>query len=544
MAEEVTERRLAAIMSADVAGYSRLMGADETGTLAALKALRKDVFAPQVAAHKGRVVKLMGDGALVEFPSIVNAVDCAVAVQRALADEAIKLRIGINLGDIIIEGSDIYGDGVNVAARIQEVAEPGGIALSATAHEHAAAKVDGCFRDGGEHDLKNIAKPVRIYHWTDEIFATTGLAEPLALPDKPSIAVLPFTNMSGDAEQEYFSDGISEDIITELSRFRSLFVIARNSSFHYKGQSPKVQEVGRELGVQYVVEGSVRKASNRVRITAQLIEAESGNHLWAERYDRNLDDIFAVQDDVVRRIASTLVGRLEHERQERTKRQTSSQLTHQDRGDSQAAPPFQRGERCANAESNRLEAAQRPCGAHGAPHEGARDYPWEGHEGRYRLCGRERFVTVAHVMDEIAILEQSSTGALKTEWRGRLATEPPSHASDEYMRSVLAYRIQERAGPKLSKARRRKLEGLAGGFETNPGYQRTSATHMKPSVRLLREWNGETHEVTVLRSGFEYRSARYRSLSMIARVITGARWSGPRFFGLKRAGKELADGGP
>ena len=331
MAEEGTERRLAAIMSADVAGYSRLMGKDETGTLSALKALRKDVFAPQVTAHKGRVVKLMGDGALVEFPGIVNAVDCAIAVQRALAERAsgeqIKLRIGINLGDIIIEGSDIYGDGVNVAARIQEVAEPGGVALSDAAHDQVAGKVATIFADAGEHDLKNIDKPVRVYRWTDAaataVLGTAEAEDALPLPDKPSIAVLPFTNMSGDPEQEYFSDGITEDIITEFSRFPSLFVIARNSSFTFKGEAADVTEVGRKLGVAYVVEGSVRKAGNRVRITAQLIEAASHYHLWAERYDRDLEDIFAVQDEVVAAIAATLPGRVEDAR-EAHRRQTQT----------------------------------------------------------------------------------------------------------------------------------------------------------------------------------------------------------------------------
>ena len=305
-------------MSADVAGYSRLMGKDESGTLSALKALRKDVFAPQVNAHKGRVVKLMGDGALVEFPSVVDAVDCAIAVQRAMADESIKLRIGINLGDIIIEGSDIYGDGVNVAARIQEVAEPGGVALSAVAHDQVAGKVEAAFEDAGEHELKNIDKSVRVYRWTDAdadpMSSTPGTEKALSFPDKLSIAVLPFTNMSGDSEQEYFSDGITEDIITELSRFRSLFVIARNSSFAFKGQSVNVGKIGKELGVAYVVEGSVRKAGNRVRVTAQLVEAASGNHLWAERYDRDLEDIFAVQDEVVAAIAAILPGRVEDAR--------------------------------------------------------------------------------------------------------------------------------------------------------------------------------------------------------------------------------------
>jgi TolB-like protein/Flp pilus assembly protein TadD len=321
-------------MSADVAGYSRLMSKDEAGTLSALKALRKDVFAPQVTAHKGRVVKLMGDGALVEFPSVVDAVDCAIAVQRALAERAsreqIELRIGINLGDIIIEGSDIYGDGVNVAARIQEVAKPGGVALSAVAHDQVAGKVGVAFEDAGEHELKNIDKPVRVYRWTDAAAAplptTAGAEDALPLPDKPSIAILPFANMSGDPEQEYFSDGITEDIITELSRFRSLFVIARNSSFHYKGQSPKVQEVGRELGVQYVVEGSVRKAGKRVRVTAQLIEAESGNHIWAERYDRDLEDIFAVQDEISSTISSTLADRVEGDRLRHVKSRDETSL--------------------------------------------------------------------------------------------------------------------------------------------------------------------------------------------------------------------------
>ena len=330
MTVDGAERRLAAIMSADVAGYSRLMGKDEAGTLAALKALRREVFAPQVAAHNGRIVKLMGDGALVEFPSIVQAVDCAVAVQRALAGRnagpAIKLRIGINLGDIIIEGTDIDGDGVNVAARIQEVAEPGGIALSGSTYDQVTGKVEAIFADGGEHELKNITKPVRVWHWSDDVVAGTSIAEPLPLPDKPSIAVLPFDNMSGDPEQEYFSDGITEDIITELSRFRSLFVIARNSSFHYKGQSLKVQDIGRDLGVQYIVEGSVRKAGNRVRITAQLVAAESGNHLWAERYDRDLDDIFAVQDEVTHAIVTAIEPTLGSAERDRAHRKPTGSL--------------------------------------------------------------------------------------------------------------------------------------------------------------------------------------------------------------------------
>ncbi len=313
------ERRLAAILAADVVGYSRLMGKDETGTLSALKSLRKNVFAPQVAAHKGRVVKLMGDGALVEFPSIVNAVDCAIAVQQSLAeratDEAIRLRIGINLGDIIIEGSDIYGDGVNVAARIQEVAEPGGVALSGPAFDQIMGKVEAAFEDAGEHELKNIDKPVRVYRWTDSAIvpmsSTTDAEETLPLPDKPSIAVLPFNNMSGDPEQDYFSDGITEDIITELSRFPTLFVIARNSTFSYKGRSVDIRQVAKELGVRFVLEGSIRRAGSRVRITAQLIDSETGKHLWAERYDRDLEDIFALQEEITSNVVGSTAPQIE-----------------------------------------------------------------------------------------------------------------------------------------------------------------------------------------------------------------------------------------
>jgi adenylate cyclase len=331
VAEERTERRLAAIMSADVAGYSRLMGKDETGTLSALKALRKDVFAPQVAAHKGRVVKLMGDGALVEFPSIVNAVDCAIAIQQELAGQSIKLRIGINLGDIIIEGSDIYGDGVNVAARVQEVAEPGGVALSAVAHDQVLGKVGADFENAGEHEMKNIAKPVRIYRWTDGATdpqpVTPGAEDALPLPDKPSIAVLPFDNMSGDPEQEYFSDGITENIITDLSRFRDLIVISRHSTRAFKGMGANIQDVSRELGARYILEGSVQRSTDRVRITAQLIDGHTGGHLWAERYDRQLEDIFAVQDDVTEMIVGTLAsgygGRLRKAWQRRTERKAT-----------------------------------------------------------------------------------------------------------------------------------------------------------------------------------------------------------------------------
>ncbi len=313
------ERRLAAILAADVVGYTRLMGRDEAGTLQRLTALREEILEPLIAEHTGRVVKLMGDGLLVEFASLVDAVGCAVAWQTALEeheteqpeDDRLVFRIGINLGDVLVEGGDIHGDGVNIAARLEGLAEPGGICLSGDAYRQVRGKIQVGFVDLGDHDLKNVAEPVRIYRIAGHEAAAVPAKALLALPDKPSIAVLPFTNMSGDPEQEYFSDGISEDIITELSRFRSLFVIARNSSFHYKGQSPKVQQIGQELGVQYVVEGSVRKAANRVRVTAQLVEARSGNHLWAERYDRDLEDIFAVQDELVRTIVSTVGGRID-----------------------------------------------------------------------------------------------------------------------------------------------------------------------------------------------------------------------------------------
>jgi adenylate cyclase len=309
-------RRLAAILAADVVGYSRLMESDEAGTLASLKAHRAELIAPLIAEHGGRIVKLMGDGALVEFPSVVDAVECSVKVQAGMAQRNVEIpevqrivfRIGVNLGDIIIDGNDIYGDGVNIAARVETLAEPGGIAVSGYAYDHVAGKVKIAFEDTGDHDLKNIARPVRVYRVVSNGAAGVpgpASGEPILL-ERASIAVLPFNNMSGDQEQEYFSDGITEDIITELSRFRELFVIARNSTFAYKGRSVNVSEVGRELGARYVVEGSVRKAGNRVRVTAQLIESASGSHLWAERYDRDLEDIFEVQDELTQAIVSIL----------------------------------------------------------------------------------------------------------------------------------------------------------------------------------------------------------------------------------------------
>jgi len=314
-------RRLAAILAADVVGYSRLMERDEAGTLAALKAHRMEFIDPLVAEYGGRVVKLMGDGALVEYPSVVDAVECSLKVQAGMArrnadipeERRIVFRIGINLGDIIIDDEDIYGDGVNVAARVEALADPGGIAVSGYAHDHVAGKIDCVFEDAGEHNLKNIERPVRVYRVAGAATrpARQDLPSPLAT-DKPSIAVLPFLSLSEGVEQEYFADGITEDIITELSRFQSLSVIARNSSFAYKGRAVKVQEVARDLGVLYVLEGSVRKAANRVRVTAQLIEAETGSHVWAERYDRDMTDIFELQDELTQSIVATLFGRLEN----------------------------------------------------------------------------------------------------------------------------------------------------------------------------------------------------------------------------------------
>ncbi|MEM7025506.1 MAG: adenylate/guanylate cyclase domain-containing protein, partial [Pseudomonadota bacterium] len=319
MAKKPIARRLAAVFSADVAGYTRLMGADEAGTLARLDQMREQLLEPIISAHHGRVVKLMGDGLLIEFGSAVDAVDCAIAWQRAVADHevgsgdrAMCFRIGINVGDIMVEKDDIYGDGVNVAARLQTEAEPGGICISADTYHQVHGKIDAAFDDLGERHLKHVAELVRVYRVGGT--PTTPLAprtESARALHKPSIAVLPFVNMSNDPDQDYFSDGITEDIITELSRFRSLYVVARNSSFALKGRSLRIEDAGRELSVRFAVEGSVRKAGNRVRITAQLVDTVDGNHLWADRYDRDLDDIFAVQDDVVQRTVTALARRVE-----------------------------------------------------------------------------------------------------------------------------------------------------------------------------------------------------------------------------------------
>jgi len=311
------ERRLAAIMATDVVGYSRLIRIDEEGTLEALKALRADLIDPKIAEHHGRIVKLMGDGMLVEFASVVDAVHAAVETQKAVtdhnadvpADKRIELRIGINLGDVVIDGDDIHGDGVNVAARLEGLAEPGGICISDAVYDQVRDRVDAPFEDLGEQEVKNIDRPVRVWRWVADGSAAVvsrQAVEPLPLPDKPSIAVLPFTNISGEPEQEYFSDGITEDIITALSKIKKLFVVARNSTFTYKGQAVDVKRVGREQGVRYVLEGSVRRGGNQLRITAQLIDAATGNHLWAERYDRETRDVFALQDEITREVASAL----------------------------------------------------------------------------------------------------------------------------------------------------------------------------------------------------------------------------------------------
>ena len=317
MSKERLQRRLAAILSSDVVGYSRLMGLDEAGTLSRLNALRRELIDPTIAAHTGRIVKLMGDGALVEFASVVDAVTCAIEIQRQVRErvaggveaDPIQFRIGINVGDIIIEGDDIHGDGVNIAARIEGVAEPGGISISEDAWRQVQGKVAASFIDAGEQNLKNIARPMRVYRLDLTPKAATASVMPRSTPaqsDKISIAVLAFNNMSGDPEQEYFSDGISEDIITDLSKLSELQVIARNSSFTYKGKPVDIKQVGRELGVHYVLEGSVRKAGNRVRVNGQLIDALSGAHIWAERYDRELTDIFAVQDELTQEIIAAL----------------------------------------------------------------------------------------------------------------------------------------------------------------------------------------------------------------------------------------------
>src|SRR5262245_9159635 len=331
MAEGRVDRRLAAILAGDVAGYSRLMGADEEGTLSRLNAHRREFLEPKVAEHRGRIVKRTGDGVLIEFASAVDAARFAIEIQHGMIernapvpqDKRIELRIGIHVGDVMIEDGDIFGDGVNIAARLEGIAQPGGICISDDAYRQVRGKLDANFQDAGEQELKNIARPVRVYQLPGS-GATEAPA--LALPDKPSIAVLPFENLSGDSDQEYFADGMVEDIITGLSRIKWLFVIARNSTFAYKGRLVDVKQIGRELGVRYVLEGSVRKAADRVRITGQLIDASTGAHVWAERYDRRMEDIFALQDEITLSVVGAIEPSLRDAEIERVKRKRPDNL--------------------------------------------------------------------------------------------------------------------------------------------------------------------------------------------------------------------------
>ena len=333
------ERRLAAVLAADVAGYSRLMGTDEEGTLARLKAVRKALVDPVIASHRGRIVKTTGDGMLVEFASAVDAARCAFEVQRGMASHSadvpqavkIEFRIGIHVGDIIFDEADIFGDGVNIAARLEGIAEPGGVCISDDAQRQVRGKVDIGFDDMGLQTLKNIAEPIRAWRFRtgteaappNPLDSLSQQPPALVFPDKPSIAVLPFQNMSGDPEQEYFADGMVEEIITALSRFNSLFVIARNSSFAYKGRSPDIRQVGRDLGVRYVLEGSVRRGGNRLRITAQLIDAQSGAHIWADRYEGSPEDVFKLQDDVTENVIIAIEPRVERAEMARASRRPS-----------------------------------------------------------------------------------------------------------------------------------------------------------------------------------------------------------------------------
>ena len=338
MEHPAVERRLAAILAADMVGYSRLMEADETGTLARLKTHRLELIDPAIAKNKGRLIKTAGDGMLVEFQSVTAAVECAVEIQRGMArrngdvapEREIQFRIGINLGDVISENNDIFGDGVNVAARLQELAAPGGICVSGAIRDQVGGRLGVAFEDLGEQSVKNISRPIRVFNVVlDEQRKPPATARPVrvgAATAKPSIAVLPLVNMSGDPEQEFFADGLTEDIITALSRFRDLFVISRNSAFVHKGKAVRVQDVAAEFGVQYVVEGSVRKVGNRVRITVQLIDAETDRHVWADRYDRELEDLFAIQDEVTAAIVATLPGRVEAATHDRAKRKPTANM--------------------------------------------------------------------------------------------------------------------------------------------------------------------------------------------------------------------------
>jgi TolB-like protein/class 3 adenylate cyclase/tetratricopeptide (TPR) repeat protein len=338
LAEDRVDRRLAAIMAGDIAGYSRLMSLDEEGTLRQLKTHRKELVDPKIAEHRGRIVKTTGDGILVEFVSVVDAVRCAVEIARGMSERnasvpperRIEFRTGINVGDIISDGNDIYGDGVNVAARLEALADPGGIMVSRVVYEQVRDKLDFSFEDLGEQSVKNIPRPIGMHRVS---IRRTALAESPSgavgkseASDRPSIAVLPFTNISGDPEQEYFADGISEDVITALSKLRWFFVIARNSSFAYKGKAVDVKRAARELGVRYVLEGSVRKGGNRVRITAQLIDASTGNHIWADRYDGELTDVFELQDEITRKVVAAIEPKLLEAEAARSQARSSEDL--------------------------------------------------------------------------------------------------------------------------------------------------------------------------------------------------------------------------
>jgi len=336
------ERKLSAILAADVVGYSALMARDEAGTLEMLKRHRIELFDPEVARCGGRLVKLMGDGALVEFSSVVNAVECALAIQRAIAEQpegGIALRIGINLGDVIIDGEDIYGDGVNIAARLEGLAESGGICISSSVNESLGHRIDANFTDDGTHVVKNIDRPIRVFRWKNTISVddegisscneesvNKSAKEPLAIPDKPSIVVLPFDNLSGDKQQDYFADGMVEAITAALGNISSLFVIARNSAFVYKGRATNVCDIGLELGVRYVLEGSVQRAGNRVRITTQLIETEAGTHVWAKTFDGSVDDIFELQDEITEQVAGALQPSIRLAEIERVRRKRPQDL--------------------------------------------------------------------------------------------------------------------------------------------------------------------------------------------------------------------------
>jgi TolB-like protein len=336
MAEQRAERRLAAILAGDVAGYSKLMGADEEDTLTRLNTHRREFLDPKIGEYRGRVVKRTGDGVLIEFASAVDATRCALEIQRGMtvrnaevpSDRRIEFRIGIHIGDIIVEEDDIFGDGVNIAARLEGIAEPGGVSISEDVWRQVQGKLDATFFDTGEQTLKNIVRRVRVYRAAlNDANAITEPAPNLSLPDGPSIAVLPFQNMSGDVEQDYFCDGMVEDIITGLARIKWFFVIGRNSSFAYKGKSPDLRQVGRDLGVRYVLEGSVRRAGNRVRITSQLVDAQTGVHLWAERFDRSLDDIFALQDEITLSVVGAIEPSLRQAEIKRVQRKRPSDLS-------------------------------------------------------------------------------------------------------------------------------------------------------------------------------------------------------------------------